>query len=240
MHTRFLLLIAALTLTLAGATAAQADMLLWDNFLTANPAVDGGFDGNSYFSSERDAAVADSWAADDAVWDHTVQVQGIKWAGARDARFPYGNVEIIILSDQGERSLSVVQQYTLGQPPEIQGTFCTFLGYQVYDGFATIPDGGITLPAGHYYFGVRLVAGPNGDSDGRNLMLTTGTAGGVTTINGLTMGLFQSNTFPYPDWTLTQDTSPAITTDFAFQLYGVPEPASLILLGVGVLLLRRR
>ena len=166
-------------------------------------------------------------------------MQGITWAGARDPRFAYGNVEIIILRDEPARGLSVVQQYALGQPPEIQGTFGTFQGFQVYDGFATIPDGGITLPAGHYYFGVRLVSGPNGDEDGRNLMLTTGTYGGTTHINGLTMGVFQSNSFGYPDWTRTADTSAHITTDFAFRIHGIPEPASLLLLGVGVLLARR-
>jgi hypothetical protein len=230
----------ALTVSLAFLGTAQATTLLWDNFLTANPAADGGFDGRSYFSSERDAAVEDSWAADDAVWDHPVQVEGIKWAAARDARFAYGDVEIIILQEQGERSLSVVQQYALGEPPAIQGTFGTYLGFQVYNGYAAIPDGGITLPAGHYYFGVRLVSGPNGDGDGRNLMLTTGTSGGVTTINGQTMGLFQSNFYGYPNWTPVAETSASMTTDFAFQIYGIPEPASLVLLGAGILLLRRR
>jgi hypothetical protein len=230
----------ALTVSLAFLGTAQATTLLWDNFLTSDPAADGGFDGHSYFSSERDAAVEDSWAADDAVWDYPVQVQGIKWAAARDARFAYGNVEIIILQEQPERSLSVVQQYNLGQPPEIQGTFGTFLGFEVYNGYAAIPDGGITLPAGHYYFGVRLVYGVNGDGNGRNVMLTTGTIDGVTTINGETMGLFQSDYFSYPNWTLVADTSAALTTDFAFQIYGIPEPAALSLLLTGLVVLRRR
>jgi hypothetical protein len=81
------------------------------------------------------------------------------------------------------------------------------------------------------------VNGENGDEDGRNVMLTTGSG----TLNGLTMGLFQSDFFGYPDWTLTEDTSPTMTTDFAFQVYGViPEPASLLLLVAGAYLARRR
>ena len=83
---------------------------------------------------------------------------------------------------------------------------------------------------------LRLVNGANGDEDGRNVMLTTG--GGA--VNGLTMGLFQSYFFGYPNWTFTADTSGNLTTDFAFQLYGIPEPASLVLLIAGGLLFRRR
>jgi hypothetical protein len=223
-----------LVLALAGASSARA-VLIWDNFLTANPPTDGGFDGHSFFSSERNAAVEDSWAADDAVWTGNVTVQGVKWAGGRDPRFPYGNVELIVLNEQGG-GLSVVQQYSLGQPT-IQGTFGTFDGFEVYDGYIELPPGGLDLGPGHYYFGVRLVNGANGDEDGRNVMLTTGDGA----INGVTMGLFQSDFFGYPDWTLTADTSAGITTDFAFQVYGViPEPVSLVLLTAGAFLARRR
>jgi hypothetical protein len=226
-----LALVAAL---IAAGTPLACAELIWDNFLTPDPANDGGFDGVSYFSSERNAAVEDSWAADDAVWPHEVTVQAIKWAGARDARFPYGYVELIILEEQ-QGMLEVVQQYSLGQPA-ILGTFGTFFGLQVYNGYIELPEEGISLPAGHYYFGVRLVNGVNGDEDGRNVMLTTG--GGA--VNGLTMGLFQSYFFGYPNWTFTADTSGNLTTDFAFQLYGIPEPASLVLLIAGGLLFRRR
>jgi hypothetical protein len=230
----------ALTVVLAAtaAGAARADMI-WDNFLSSNPASDGGFDGRSYFSSERNASVVDSWTADDAVWTQSVTVQGVKWAGGRDARFPYGTVELIVLKEV-DGVLSTVQQYSLGQPT-VTGTFGTFQGFQVYDGYVDLPGGGLGLTAGHYYFGIRLVNGVNGDADGRNVFMTTGTIGGQTTINGLTMGMFQSDFFGYPNWTLTADTSAHMTTDFAFQVYGIlPEPASLMLLAAGLLVARRR
>lgn len=232
--TRFGLACLIGVLAVAG-TTARAD-LLWDNFLTADPANDGGFDGYSYFSSERNAAVEDSWIADDAFWTHPVTITGIKWAAGRDPRFDYGTVEIIILAET-DRALTPAYEFSLGQPTIID-TFGTFQGFEVYNGYTALPA--VQLPAGHYYFGIRLVNGANGDEDGRNVFLTTGRVAGVPTINGLTMGMFQSNFFNYPEWTFVGDTSAKMTTDFPFQLFGVPEPEALALAAVAVLMLRRR
>lgn len=222
-----------LLLLVGGAAIAQAD-LLWNNFLTPNPAVDGGFDRQSYFSSERNAAVPDTWTTDDAVFTHDVIIQGIKWAGARDPRFAY-TAEVIILKEESQ-SYTPLTGFPLAIPSyQVTGTFGNFYGFQTYNGYVDLPD--TPLSAGHYYFGVRLVSGPTGQGDGRNVALTTGNG----QINGLTMGLVRPGPPPYYDWIFINQYPGESPTDFAFQLYGIPEPTSLVLLGLGLMLqLRRR
>ncbi len=227
---------AAVILTIVAATARGDQLVLeWDNFLTFDPATDGGFDRVSYFASERDAAVPDAWVVDDVLFDHDVPLKRFEWAGAHDRRFGYGSVELIILEDIDE-TLHVIYQLSLGQPV-VEATFGLFYGLETYNAYIEIPDSRptVTLLAGrHYYLGVRLVYN-DGHADGRNVALTTG----YGTINGLTTGRFQSYFFGYPDWTPVEQTAEHLATDFAFRVWS-PEPGSLMILLGGLLLVRRR
>lgn len=219
-------------LLIVGAAVAQAD-LLWDNFLTANPGVDGGFDRRSYFSSERNAAVEDTWATDDVVFTQDVVVQGIKWAGGRDPRWSY-SVEVIILKEQNQ-TYTPLAGFPLAVPTyQVTGTFGSFYGFQTFNGYVELPD--TPLGPGHYYIGVRLVSGPTGQGDGRNVALTTG----YGQINGQTMGLVRPGPPPYYNWIFINQYPGEPATDYAFQVHGIPEPTGLALLGVGLLLQFRR
>lgn len=226
-------LVLVFMLLVAGALDARADLLLWDNFLTPRPADDGGVDRHSYFTCERDATIEDSWVVDDARFNVPVVLDAIKWAGGRLPAYPY-TVEVMVLKEE-DNTLAEWPGFPLGLSSyQVTGTFGTFYGYQVYNGYVELPP--TSLPAGHYYFGVRLVSIPPGEGDGRNVALTTG----FGTINGDSMGFVRVPPFGYPDW-IPVDQFPGETpTDFAFQLYGIPEPASVPLLALGPILSRRR
>jgi hypothetical protein len=60
-------------------------------------------------------------------------------------------------------------------------------------------------------------------------------------MNGQTFGAFQSQFFGVPEWKLVSNLPNATVTEFAYQIWGVPEPGSLLLLAVGGIFgLRRR
>jgi|GEM_PF-6476745 len=233
--TRLIQLAGPLAIALLGcAWPASAD-LLWDNFLTDNPAADGGFDGHSYFSSEQNAAVQDTWATDDAVFTFPVTIQGIKWVAGYDPRWSYTAEIIILAEDADSDSYAPWPGFPLAVTNwQVTATFGTFYGFRVYNGYAELPD--VELPPGHYYFGVRLVSGQGGQGDGRNVALTTGNG----QINGQTMGLVRPGPEPNYNWMFINQYPGETATDYGFQLYGIPEPASLGLLGLGWLLLVRR
>jgi len=203
-------MLAAVVLTAAIATAALADTnrrplpsILWDNFLT-NPD-GGGFDGWSYFSSERNTNVVESWAGDDAFFDVGVTVQGIGWAAIRDADYTY-TAETIVLDDAFNELVSFT-----GLPFTALATYDWLFGYETYNGY--VQTSPITLPAGHYYFAVRLAV----DAAGRNMILSTGNGA----INGLTEGAVQSEFFGIPDWSLFSQAFPGATpTDYAYRIHG--------------------
>ena len=83
---------------------------------------------------------------------------------------------------------------------------------------------------------VRLVSGPTGQGDGRNVALTTG----YGQINGQTVGLVRPGPPPYYDWIFINQYPGEPATDYAFQVYGIPEPTGVALLGLGLLLQFRR
>lgn len=229
-HVRIALLVCLLA---GGFSAAQAE-LLWDNFLTANPATDGGFDGRTYFSSERNAAVPDTWATDDAVFEYAVTIDSIKWLGGRDASYEDYTVEIMVLAYDGEEFVEITDPPIAVNDWQVTGTFGKFFGFEVYNGLVDLPGDGLKLDAGHYCFGVRLVS-ENGTGDGRNVALSTGD--GEIRVE---QGVVRAGPPPFFEWTFVGDLPGAPETEFGFQLYGIPEPASLLLLTAGVFLARRR
>ncbi len=224
----------AIILVAIGAVSAQAE-LIWDNYLSNNP----GYDGTSYFSSERCTSVPDSWAGDDAVWETTVTISAIEWLGARKPGYDYGYAEAIIL----DSDFQTLYEFTIdsGQPldytaEELPGPV---FGWMPYEGYVEIPE--TTLLAGQYYIAVRLVsAAEPGDATtaGRNVVLTTGNGG----INGDTMGVIKNVGLGADDWMLVDNYFGTPATDYSYRIYGVevPEPAGLLLLVSGLLLGRRR
>jgi len=206
---------------LAGVAGVQAD-IIWDNYLTSPD----GYDSISAFTSERNTNVVDSWAGDDAIFGAPVTVTGVEWLAIRDPDYQY-TAEVVVLDE----NFDIVNEYIEMDYAATVVTPDPLFGYQVYSGYIDL--GGLDLPAGQYYFAVRLFTG----GAGRNMILTTGDG----TINGLSMGVVQSDHFGIANWTEIASAWPgAPVTDLAYRIHGVPEPASLVLLAGGLFMLRRR
>lgn len=196
-------------------TALGGDrLLLWDNYLT--PPV--GHDRVSGRASERNTDVPDAWTVDDAVFASPVRVQELRWIGLRDETTHYASADLIVLDAEFQ------QLELLSGVPFFATPLEMLLGYQVYEG--RIDGLNIDLPAGRYYVGARLVDG----GSGRNFVATTGRG----QIAGETTGAFRSATFGVPNWTLVGVF--ATPTDYAYRIYGVPEPAGFVLAAAGALM----
>ncbi len=229
MRPRSLIVVVA---ALAAGVLAHASPIqtLWDNYLSPVP----GYDRLGYFSSEVSASVPDAYAGDDAIFTGSVVIQEIKWLGMRNMAYTYGSAEVVIL----DASFSILHSLTGLSYSSTTITDSAFpWGYTPYEGTVAIPN--ILLPAGHYYFAVRLVSGtPDAPTGGRNFVLTTG--GGA--IHGNTMGVIRVPAFGAPNWTLIGNYFGSRPTEYAYRIRGqmVPEPAGLLLLVLGGLLAWRR
>jgi hypothetical protein len=200
--------------------------VLWDNY-------QGEF-GHDFHasSSERNTIVPDSWSVDDAIFGNDVKVERIRWIGWRSHGSPTELADLIALRPAGAERLETLIEYR-----DLPWTYRQ-LGlsepYDLYEGYADLPGGGLTLPPGHYYFGTRLAV----KQARRNFLGTTGQG----KLKGLTEGFFRSEFIGYPEWTRTGKIKGFWATDFAFQVEGeiIPEPtaAALVLLLAG--LARRR
>jgi hypothetical protein len=226
-------------LVVCGGALTRADelpVLLWDNFLATSD----GFDPNVLMTSEKDATVSlgGSWTADDV--DFTsfgggVTIQKLRWAGALLDNRDY-TVEVTILKND----LNYTQLAAISIPTfNILDTFGSAPGgYLRYVADVTLPELGFHLDPGKYFVGIRLLS-----TNGRNFMAGRG----ALNPQGHAMGIFKSAYWGYPNWipidqfATYQPEHPYLDpTDFAFQVYGIPEPAALLLIGGGVLFLRRR
>ena len=230
-------IVLAMTLTLFLTVSAQAD-LLWDNYLSPD-----GYDHVSGKSSERNTFVTDSWTGDDVIPTADWIVQSIKWIGMVDPHPDaiYDAVDVIIYpanpDPQGypiAPGAVPIAEFT--DQPLSTTVIGDEFGLQVIEGTVDLPSDVFLDQGEHYYYAVRVV----GNNRGRHYAATTGEGA----FNGQTMGVFQSHFFHYtgePNWVyVDQMGHPPLASDYAYQLHGIPEPASLVLLALGGLAFRRR
>lgn len=186
----------------ADATPPPGTLALWDNYLSVD-----GYDRASYFSSERDATVYESWIVDDASFEGRVTIEMLTWFGIRKPGYAYAADVIILDSDFETLHEFSNLDYTGNAVVEDTPLF----GHEPYEGEVTLPD--VNLEPGHYYFGVRL-ADPDGG--GRNMMLTTGDG----MLAGSTMGALWSPWLGVDDWTFIADFRGNDASDFAYRVHG--------------------
>lgn len=217
-------------LTVSAAQAAET--LLWDNYPNNS------YDKNTFASAERfTSAVGEdpqfaSWVVDDYVPGFAIRVDAIEWIGLRDARYSY---------PQADWAAFIRHEDIFGQSTftPIAGQLNVSSGLRIQDigreGMYTLYQGTLTLvnplnlPAGEYWFGIRLV----GTGFGRNFMVAS------QVVRNHRKGAFIHNPGAGIVW---KESSFLFgrPVDFAFRLHGIPEPASLTLLVLGALALTRR
>ena len=243
-------------LMLVVTSSAYADeFVLWDNYpgdvlqyATVN------------MTSERNTEVVEpTWIVDDVDFGVGLSdpadyaITRLEWIGARDPGHAYGTADVIMfndfpdLSDHGGYSVEFEGAdlaYTfedLDPDPNPDPDTTTYKGSMTFDTPLSLSDLGL---GPHFYVGVRLVG--SGYLQGRNHMVT---ASVDQTLQGQTEGYNWAPSFGAPYWRPASDVwfgVPDGTTDenfeFAFRIYGIPEPTSLGLLLIGsiLLLVRRR
>jgi hypothetical protein len=228
-----------LTLALVALTAARlapGSTLQWDNYNAGDPNLTGGADGLSYFTSERVGIIGATWTIDDMAFDHPVTIDEIRWAGGYRPDYNY-TVEVLLLNSDftpvtGGRPSLLDPTYAIGNF-DVERTFGAQFGYTAYNGRVFIPP--THLAAGRYYLGVRLVS-DNGAGFGRNVIFTTG----LGETRGATEAYVYAPFFGINTLTPIGSVGAEQPSDFAFQVWGVPEPTSVFLALAGLALLRRR
>ncbi len=229
------------------AISANADELVWDNY-------PGDVLENATYnmSSERNTQLMEStWIVDDVdilqspfagTDPGLILLTRLEWVGARDPAYdPYPTADVILLDTNLDSGTAV----------EYSDLSYTFTDYdpdpnpdpdtQTYRGVIEF-DPPIAIPGEHFYIGARLVGG--GWYEGRNHSVTSSIDADIF---GRTEGHIQAAVFgaPPPGWRPASvvwygSDVPSSNFEFAFRIYGIPEPASLGLLVVGSLLLVRR
>jgi len=234
---------AATWLVLLAAGAARADFLLWDNY------PDGVFLPDWSVSSERNTIRAEpTWVVDDVLLagPPTVPLTRIEWLGTRDPAYAYDRVDLIVLASMfdSQTQRTVPDPSTAVTRMDLTSFTATRLSpdpnpapeSEVYQGELLL-DAALLPPAAHFYVGVRLV-GAGANNDGTN---GTVVAGMDASPRGLTEGFFLGPSFGVDQWTPVSDLFGRDDNfEFAFRVFGVPEPATAVLLAAGALLGSRR
>lgn len=218
-------------------SAAQAEILpmLWDNYAT-------GYNPTYYWSTERDSVVNDSWVVDDALFSGDVQIQGIDWIGLYSPAFSY-TAEFTVLQYIGGSNVFSTVVATTEVPVTIDDLGTNVAGFRLFRGTIDVND--FTLPYnaagnGQYFFGVRLVSQGN-PAAGRSFIVNSTYGADIRGMSGAYA--HGSQTTGTGGWLpFTQIAGWNVAADFAFRVYGVPEPSCLILIALGGLgaVLRRR
>lgn len=237
--TSFVLLLAALALV---GPAWADELLLWDNY------PNGLQDATVSMSSERNTQVTEAtWVVDDVdlqqvipgVDPGVIALTRLEWIGSREPTVTYGMADVIVL-DSNLDDLTAVEYQDLGYTytdldpdPNPDPDAQTYEAQIVFD--TPMP-----IPGEHFYIGVRLVG--DGVFQGRNQSVTSSTD---ATLRGRTEGYTKGAVFGAPEWTPASDVWHGMSTpdenfEFAFRVWGVPEPASVILLLAGAVVLARR
>lgn len=238
---------------IASATLAfptSAAVVLWDNYSNNS------FDYTRYVSAERRTLVGPtlqtaSWAVDDASFDNEVVLDTIEWVGLRQLGstvpgFGYDTADFAFFTREvdpfsGAVTFTVVpgafgQEVSWEKLQELG----SWSGYNAYEGRITLAEP-ITLPAGDYWVGVRLVGNVANQNTGRAFQASR--AGGVNS-EGSSDGGYVYNPAAFGDFNWragSQLPGFAAPIDWAFRLaYSIPEPSSLVLLAAGALAAFRR
>lgn len=247
-----------LLLSVVVTTARADELLLWDNYpgdvlqdVTYN------------MTSERNTQIGEStWVVDDvdlveepdAPRPDSIWLTRLEWVGAFDPRFTYSHADVTLLDENFQTVLELADlEYTVKDihddpndpyynPAADTTTYVAELNFDSPISLAELGED--EQPLEYFFIGVRLVG--DGDNQGRNYFVTSSKD---TTLRGREQGHVKAATFGAPYfrpasdvWFGTPDGTRAENFEFAFRLYAVPEPASVVLLSVGslALLARRR
>lgn len=219
--------------TALGACAAQAaEVVIWDNYPNDS------YDKTTFASAERFTSAIDerpesaSWVVDDFVPGSAVRVDAIEWIGLRDARYSYPRADWGAFTREEDifgqsRFTPIAGQLDVSTGLKIED-ISREGDYTLYRGTLTLASP-LNLARGEYWFGIRLV----GTGFGRNFMVAS------RQVRNHPKGAFIHNPGAGINW---KESSFLFghPVDFAFRLYGIPEPASLTLLALGALALTRR
>lgn len=198
---------------------AAADPVIWDNVLD---------DSSGLASAQNDHTLPlMSQEADDFILGANQNVvTDVHWIGGYWNPGPPPNPftwTIEFYADDGtglKPAVNFMNQYNVGTANPVPRT----------DGYFDYSTGiaPLSLTAGTKYW-ISIYA--NGDFPPQS-------GWGIHASTLLHMSVFRSAFFGFPNWVDSSQVFGAVDT--AFQLTGIPEPASLLLLGLGALILRRR
>ena len=197
--------------------------LVWDN---------GDIDEANGLCCQRVGAVPVADEADDFHTDQTWTITGAYWETVDDATYAWDGTDDMIIYEYTANGpgAPVVELWNVPNTREQLGTLFSrpWYGYTID---LTAEDMEFDLSAGDYFLLLRPFSPGN---VGQSFWLTSpGNA------NSQSQGYFRSEYFGYPNW-VPNTTVFGNAHDVNFKLYGVPEPASLLLLGLGGLALLRR